>query len=676
MKNIKHLLFLSILCSLVLFTNCSEEDAAAIADELENANYTLTVEVSPTEGGTVSYQSGPFLVGTKVTLTASANTNYAFAGWTGAFNGTTNPMELIMNADNTVTAVFELLDTDGDGVTDDIDVCQSTPEGESADEIGCSPSQVDTDGDGVTDDNDDCPDTLEGSSVSENGCITIFLDENGVTVKATEDAVIGESYQLNGISYLVVDSTLLYEMINVNKDFETEVVTTNVTNMSYLFFKDRVEGQYEFNLDISGWDVSNVINMAWMFQSQYNFDQDISRWDVRNVEDMSHMFSYNNEFKQDIGAWNVNNVTDMSAMFKAARSFNQDISSWDVSRVTSMGNMFLDAISFDQDLSYWDVSNVTNMRYMFRATYFNQDIGSWNVGKVTNMEYMLAYTPDFNQDIGGWDVSSVTNMRGMFEASGFNQDLSMWDVRNVTDCYDFTQRNTTPVWTLPKPNWTNCNGFTDKDRDGVIDENDSCPDTAEGSTVDSFGCSDSQNEIKNEISYLNLLGSWKLAPIAGAMAIGPSKDDLTWWENNIGFITGVRACMFDDVFEFKEDGELKITLDGSTYLGLWQVDNEQCGDPIAPFDGLGDYTFSVNAIVKTITVSGVGAYLGYNQATNDGEYSQIGGLPLQESVTYNYEFSNYNSEDDLLTLLLQVKASGEIAASYDTFYWRFQLIKI
>ena len=492
MKNIKHLLFLSILCSLVLFTNCSEEDAAAIADELENANYTLTVKVSPTEGGTVSYQRGPFLVGTKVTLTASANTNYAFKEWTGAFNGTTNPMELIMNADNTVTAVFELLDTDADGVTDDIDVCQSTPEGESADETGCSPSQVDTDGDGVTDDNDDCPDTPEGSSVSENGCITIFLDENGVTVKVTEDAVIGESYQLNGISYLVVDSTLLYEMINVNKDFETEVVTTNVTNMSYLFFKDRVEGQYEFNLDISGWDVSNVINMAWMFQSQNNFDQDISRWDVRNVEDMSYMFSYNNEFNQDISNWDVGNVTDMSSMFGEARSFNQDLSNWDVSNVTDMSGLFVNTTSFNQNLSSWDVSNVTNMRSMFRATYFNQDIGGWDVGKVTNMEYMLAATPDFNQDIGGWDVSSVTNMRGMFEGSGFNQDLSMWDVRNVTDCYDFTKRNTTPVWTLPKPNWTNCNGFTDKDRDGIIDENDSCPDTPEGTTVQSCGCSSDQ----------------------------------------------------------------------------------------------------------------------------------------------------------------------------------------
>ena len=153
MKHFKHLLFLSILCSLVLFTNCGDSDDVVAVEEVEE-KFTLTVLISPTEGGSVSYQSGPFTEGTKVTLTATANDNYAFKEWTGAFNGTTNPMDLIMNANNSVTAVFELLDTDGDGVTDDIDVCQSTPEGETANEVGCSPTQRDTDGDTVTDDLD------------------------------------------------------------------------------------------------------------------------------------------------------------------------------------------------------------------------------------------------------------------------------------------------------------------------------------------------------------------------------------------------------------------------------------------------------------------------------------------------------------------------------------------
>ena len=82
MQNIKYLLFFSILCSLVLFTNCGEDSEDPVADDTtgdtntdddssETVKYNLTVEISPTEGGLVSYQSGPFTEGTKVTLTAT-----------------------------------------------------------------------------------------------------------------------------------------------------------------------------------------------------------------------------------------------------------------------------------------------------------------------------------------------------------------------------------------------------------------------------------------------------------------------------------------------------------------------------------------------------------------------------------------------------------------------------
>ena len=37
----------------------------------------------------------------------------------------------------------------------------------------------------------------------------IYLDKNGVTVKAHKEAVIGEEYELNGKFYIVVDRNLL-----------------------------------------------------------------------------------------------------------------------------------------------------------------------------------------------------------------------------------------------------------------------------------------------------------------------------------------------------------------------------------------------------------------------------------------------------------------------------------
>jgi surface protein len=58
--------------------------------------------------------------------------------------------------------------------------------------------------------------------------------------------------------------------------------------------------------------------------------------------------------------------------------------------------------------------------------------------------------------IGDLDVRSVTFMGYMFsENTSFNQDLSNWSVGNVTECYSFSSM--TSQWTLPQPNFTNCN---------------------------------------------------------------------------------------------------------------------------------------------------------------------------------------------------------------------------
>ena len=64
-------------------------------------------------------------------------------------------------------------DSDGDGVTDDLDKCPDTPKGVAVDASGCP---LDSDGDGVPDYLDKCPDTPRGAPVDSNGCP---LDSDG-----------------------------------------------------------------------------------------------------------------------------------------------------------------------------------------------------------------------------------------------------------------------------------------------------------------------------------------------------------------------------------------------------------------------------------------------------------------------------------------------------------------
>ena len=238
----------------------------------------------------------------------------------------------------------------------------------------------------------------EDSNNNQSSC-PIYLDSNGVTIKACDDANVSDTGVIDGVTYTVVDEAMLRAMV-ANEEDVSKLATTKVTNMSGLFNSD-----INFNQPIGNWDVSNVIDMSQMFYTAYNFNRPIGDWDVSNVTTMRYMFQFTT-FNQPIGDWDTSSVTDMEGMFAVNRIFNQDIGSWDVRNISDMRRLFIETDNFNQDISSWDVSNVYRMEEMFE------------------------------------------------DAISFNQNLSGWNVNNVTACIRF--KNGATSWTLPQPNFTNC----------------------------------------------------------------------------------------------------------------------------------------------------------------------------------------------------------------------------
>lgn len=97
--------------------------------------YQLSVANAP--GGSVSFPSGEwFAEGSTVTLTATAETNYAFAGWSGDSQSTSPVLQLTMDRPYALVARFTL-DSDQDGLRDEweeayfgIGNLSATPEGD------------------------------------------------------------------------------------------------------------------------------------------------------------------------------------------------------------------------------------------------------------------------------------------------------------------------------------------------------------------------------------------------------------------------------------------------------------------------------------------------------------------------------------------------------------------
>ena len=202
----------------------------------------------------------------------------------------------------------------------------------------------------------------------------------------------------------------------------TNFYTGKVTNMTRMFeWASRGDGNPWTIGDISGWDVSKVEDMSYMFNSAGKGAGswtvgDISNWDTGSVTNMAYMFieagySAATWSLGDIGKWNVSNVQDMSHMFTNA---GYNATNWNI------GNLgYVDA-----DHPGWDTGNVTTMASMFEGVNCKDidwtigNIGSWNVSKVESMASMFKNAATANNMNAYTAISGGQNMTPQYDDNG------------------------------------------------------------------------------------------------------------------------------------------------------------------------------------------------------------------------------------------------------------------
>ena len=158
-----------------------------------------------------------------------------------------------------------------------------------------------------------------------------------------------------------------------------------------------------------------------------------------------------------------------------------------------------------------------------------------------------------------------------------------------------------------------------------------------------------------------IAGDWKLAPVAGALGVGPAKGDTSWWASGEATVTE-RACLFDDIYRFGADGSFANVMGEQSWIEAWQGnDGESCGALVAPHDGSNAATYVHDEAASTLAVSGLGAHIGLAKVYNGGELSSP--ADAKESITYTITAQT----DTTMTLDIEIAGGG---------YWRFKLAKI
>ncbi len=148
-----------------------------------------------------------------------------------------------------------------------------------------------------------------------------------------------------------------------------------------------------------------------------------------------------------------------------------------------------------------------------------------------------------------------------------------------------------------------------------------------------------------------ITGTWKVTSVG----VGPGQGDTGWWGLSVN--SGARACFFDDLYKFNADGTFQNIQGTQTWVEGWQGGSDSCDAPVAPHNGSNAATYTSDA--SSVTLNGVGAYLGLSKVTNGAEINSPSAAPA--SITY--QISSLTST----TLTVDI--------SIGSGWWRFVLAK-
>ena len=206
----------------------------------------------------------------------------------------------------------------------------------------------------------------------------------------------------------------------------------------------------------------------------------------------------------------------------------------------------------------------------------------------------------------------------------------------------------------------------DDDNDGYTENEGDCDDNDAqvnpGATEMEDGIdNDCDGEIDEGFDHTGISGTWRLAPEAGAIGVGPALNNVGWWSSDAGDAT-TRACLFDDEYVFGADGSFQNVVGADTWIEAWQgVAGEECGTPVAPHDGTATATYTYDEAAGSITLNGTGAYLGLAKVINGAELASPGDAP--DSITY---IAALSEDGNTLELDIEVAGGG---------HWSFKLAR-
>lgn len=234
--------------------------------------------------------------------------------------------------------------------------------------------------------------SLDLSSFNTSNCKSMaYMFDNMSALKSLKGLENFDVGNVENLSHLLNGNKKLQAI----PDLTGWNVSSKCTNMDSMFrcigYTDGVNGSSKWpttQIDYSGWDVSGVTNMSFMFMNAFMLTNlNIQGWNTSNVVDMEGMFMMYDTADRSrletivgIESIDVSNVTNMKNMFYSCLNFNADFSNWNPSSVADLSTAFYDTRRLDiTGFESWsDKLNFDNLDYtdcfgLYAGLYVSED---------------------------------------------------------------------------------------------------------------------------------------------------------------------------------------------------------------------------------------------------------------------------------------------------------------
>ena len=213
-------------------------------------------------------------------------------------------------------------------------------------------------------------------------------------------------------------------------NFEWDNLSTKAINFYYFFQRARLSSFSMENLTFT--DISAGVNCAYMFyQTELLFSTlDLSSWDVSKVDDMTYMFrttnfTGTNTFELNVTGWDTTNLADMFGWVYECRYLTDIIGLSDLRGDSLITNGFQSA--------FFNATRLT-----FNNNNFHDDFGlNWNIDTMNSAFYGVASqsgTSSVPPNTTNWNTSIVTNFNQVFANFDFSTpNYTMFDVSSGTN---------------------------------------------------------------------------------------------------------------------------------------------------------------------------------------------------------------------------------------------------